>query len=198
MPAAPSMVPADDARRRRLLDAAFGVFMRFGYRKTSMDEVARAADLSRQGLYLHFPSKEGLFLDTLDHALGKAVGAAAAHLGAAEPGLEDRLVAAFDAWLGPSVGLVGDTTDVFEVSHTLGGAVVARQQGLFAEVVTKALRASGLAAAYKPAGLTARQLTDTLYATARGLKELCASRADFGARIAVAARAICLPLRREK
>jgi len=40
----------DDLRRRRLLDVALATFLRFGFRKTSMEEVARAAGLSRQGL----------------------------------------------------------------------------------------------------------------------------------------------------
>jgi AcrR family transcriptional regulator len=50
-----------DSRRRSLLDAALTVFSRYGYQKTSMDEVARSAQLSRQGLYLHFATKEELF-----------------------------------------------------------------------------------------------------------------------------------------
>jgi AcrR family transcriptional regulator len=49
-----------DSRRRALLDAALAVFSRYGYQKTSMDEVARSAQLSRQGLYLHFATKEEL------------------------------------------------------------------------------------------------------------------------------------------
>jgi len=57
------------------------------------------------------------------------------------------------------------------------------------------VRSSGLPAAYKPAGLSARQLVETLQATARGLKHGCASRAEFGERMGAALRALCLPLR---
>ena len=53
---------------------------------------------------------------------------------------------------------------------------------------------AGLPAAYKPAGLTARQLADTLRATAIGLKHTAASRAAFVDAFTVAVRAICLPL----
>ena len=52
---------ADRTRQERVLAAALGVFGRYGFRKTSMDEVARAAGISRQGLYLYFASKEALF-----------------------------------------------------------------------------------------------------------------------------------------
>jgi AcrR family transcriptional regulator len=51
-----------------LLDAALGVFSRFGYRKTSMDEVARMADFSRQGLYFYYAAKEDLFRATVLHS----------------------------------------------------------------------------------------------------------------------------------
>ena len=51
--------PADD-RRDTLFHAAAGVFPRYGFRKTSMDDLARAAGLSRQARYLHFATKEAL------------------------------------------------------------------------------------------------------------------------------------------
>ncbi|MBF6264778.1 TetR/AcrR family transcriptional regulator [Nocardia farcinica] len=36
-----------------------------------MDDLARAAGLSRQGLYLHFPTKEALFHAAVQHLIGK-------------------------------------------------------------------------------------------------------------------------------
>ena len=44
------------------------LFLRFGYRKTSMDDIARAAGVSRQALYLWFPNKEALFCAVVDRA----------------------------------------------------------------------------------------------------------------------------------
>jgi AcrR family transcriptional regulator len=41
------MAEAGDERRRRLEEAALGVFLRWGFRKASMDEVAQAAGVSR-------------------------------------------------------------------------------------------------------------------------------------------------------
>src|SRR6187455_2361307 len=96
----------DDPRRCRLLDAALGVFTRFGFRKTSMDEVARAADLSRQGLYLHFATKEELFRATVEMALRRALDDAAARLRDADLATEDKLVRGFDEWLGRYVGMM--------------------------------------------------------------------------------------------
>src|SRR5262245_5573714 len=61
------------ARREKILDAATGVFVRYGFKKTSMDDVARAAGLSRQGLYLHFPNKVDLFRGVVAHFVDAAL-----------------------------------------------------------------------------------------------------------------------------
>ena len=62
------------ARHESLLQAAFGVFLRYGYKKTSMDDLARAAGLSRQGLYLHFANKDALFNDPDSPVAGNPMG----------------------------------------------------------------------------------------------------------------------------
>lgn len=49
-----------DERRPLLLQAAREVLLRFGYRKTSLEDVAREAGVSRATLYNYFPSKAEL------------------------------------------------------------------------------------------------------------------------------------------
>jgi AcrR family transcriptional regulator len=49
------------------LAAAVKVFFQFGYRKTSMEDVAAAAGVSRQTLYLQFHHKERLFRAALEY-----------------------------------------------------------------------------------------------------------------------------------
>lgn len=186
---------ADDARRRRLLEASVSVFARYGFRKTSMEEVARAADVSRQALYLHFATKEELFRAAVRHLLETSLSGATTRLADGSLPIGDRLVFALDAWMGRFVGAMGGgAVDLVEASNALLGPVVAEHEERFVDAVVKSLRASGLAAAYKPAGLTARQLADTLYATARGLKHGSSTRASFVEGLALAVRALCLPL----
>lgn len=185
-----------DPRRSRVLDAALAVFTRFGFRKTSMDEVARAADLSRQGLYLHFPTKEELFRATVKWALECALEAATARLRDPALAIDARLIGGFDQWIGRYVGMLRGASfaELTELRDTLVGPLITEYEAQFSEAVTRAIRSSGLPAAYKPAGLTARQLADTLYATARGLKHTSESRAAFVESFTVAVRAMCLPL----
>lgn len=183
---------ADDPRRRRLLEAAMTVFMRHGFRKASMDEVARAADVSRQGLYLHFETKEALFRETVRAFLDTGLALASARL-ADEPRLEAKLVGAFDEWIGRYVGMVSaGASDLVEASKALVGPLVAEKETAFVDAVARTLRASGILRAYK--GLTARQLADTLHAAARGLKHGCASRGEFVEQFTVAARIVCAPM----
>src|ERR1700721_3126433 len=111
---APPPLPSQaDPKACALLDAAVGVFARFGFRKTSMDDVARAAGVSRQGLYLSFASKEELFRRALAHSLRNQLAAAISALSVAEDSLEIRLIAACVAWSGRFVGSMGaDVADL--------------------------------------------------------------------------------------
>jgi AcrR family transcriptional regulator len=61
-------------RRERILDAAFTVFSRNGYRQAGVDEVGRQADTSKGGVYFHFPTKEALFLELLKTTADRLVG----------------------------------------------------------------------------------------------------------------------------
>ena len=71
---------AKQAKQEALLQAAVATFLRYGWKKTSMDDVARAANVSRQGLYLHWTSKEALFKDAVVFFIGAGVDAAIAAL----------------------------------------------------------------------------------------------------------------------
>ena len=58
--------PQPETTRGAILEAARGRFLRFGPRKTTMDEVARAAGCSRTTLYAHFRNMEDLYGSLLD------------------------------------------------------------------------------------------------------------------------------------
>jgi TetR/AcrR family transcriptional repressor of mexJK operon len=53
--------PRSARKRRAILDAATTLFLRNGYRGTSMDEIAAVARVSKQTVYKHFADKERLF-----------------------------------------------------------------------------------------------------------------------------------------
>lgn len=196
--AAASADPSDD-RKTALLDAAAGVFLRFGFKKTSMDDVARAGGLSRQGLYLHFASKDELFAAALLHLQDTALTAARARLHDDTKPLVDRLVDSFSVMHG--LHFTHNTTieHMAELKQAVPpslAAVVATRQGRFAVDVIKVLRAEGLpsskASSSKAASkLSAKDLVLTLEAAAMGLKHSAPSLAAYQQHMRVVARVVC-------
>ncbi len=53
--------PQISQRAERILEAATDLFARYGYDKTTMEDIAAAAEVSKGALYLEFASKEALF-----------------------------------------------------------------------------------------------------------------------------------------
>jgi AcrR family transcriptional regulator len=70
--------------RIRILDAAMLVFRRHGFRRSSIEQAAEAAGLTRQGLYHHFKSKEALFRAVIEQLHENALAAEIAAANAAE------------------------------------------------------------------------------------------------------------------
>ena len=59
----------DERRRKQILEAALHCFLTFGFSKTSMDDVAKKAGVSRPLIYLKFANKEDLFRGVFDHLM---------------------------------------------------------------------------------------------------------------------------------
>ena len=59
-------VARDAARRAEIVEAAKACFLRYGYGKTSLDDIAREAKLSRPLLYRKFANKEAIFSAVYD------------------------------------------------------------------------------------------------------------------------------------
>jgi AcrR family transcriptional regulator len=97
--AATARRPGADTKREAIFDAALELFGRYGYRRTSIDDIARAAGVAKGTVYLYVENKEALFRtlaqSLLDGVLENA--RAAAGRGGAIAG---RLLAILDAKFG--------------------------------------------------------------------------------------------------
>ncbi|ANJ10126.1 TetR/AcrR family transcriptional regulator [Streptomyces parvulus] len=175
----PSTV-ADTDRRTLVLDSAMVTFARFGYRKTSMEEVARAADISRPGLYFLFSSKEALFRAAVTQALERDVAAVEHILGETDRPLPERLVRAFDQWAGRYIGpLTRDVAAVIEGNPDLLGEVVETVPRRFEELITRAI-------AVESGQDAAPLVAQTLISASIGVKHQAASREFYLGRLKVA------------
>jgi AcrR family transcriptional regulator len=65
------------------------------------EDLARAAGLSRQGLYLHFETKESLFKATVLRIVSQSRAKHRAALQRDDLDVEERLLAAFEALVAP-------------------------------------------------------------------------------------------------
>jgi AcrR family transcriptional regulator len=51
-----------DERQNQVLNAALSVFGRYGFKRTSMEDIAKEAGISRAALYLRFENKAAIFM----------------------------------------------------------------------------------------------------------------------------------------
>jgi len=58
-----------DEKKQQLLNAARTVVARFGYRKTTLEDIAAEAGVSRATLYYYFPNKEEVFRALIVHEI---------------------------------------------------------------------------------------------------------------------------------
>ena len=170
-------------RRAGVLDSALTTFARFGYRKTSMDAIARSADISRPGLYFLFASKEELFRAAVLRGLEDDLSNAEAVLGERDRPIRARVLAAFDLWAGRYVGPgARDLAAVIDESPGLLGEIVVDLPQRFADLVTAALVASlsGESAA------SCAQIAQMLISASIGIKHQVEDRVSYNERFAVA------------
>lgn len=72
-------------KKRRILEAATELFISQGYRKTSVDEVARQAAVAKGTVYLYFKTKSDLLLHAIALEKSRYVGGALAILAGDQP-----------------------------------------------------------------------------------------------------------------
>ena len=107
----------DNEKRTRILHAAQSLFIRYGVKRTSIDEVARAADIAKGTLYLYYDSKEMLFAEVAKNICADIL--AEAKKAAAMPApLGERLVGILDAEIGVMHRLIEQSPHVRELTET--------------------------------------------------------------------------------
>jgi AcrR family transcriptional regulator len=179
----PDAGAADGGRRELVLAAALDTFARYGYQKTSMEDVARAAAISRPGLYLLFGSKQELFRAAVTQALDRSLAAVSEVLADTNRPLRDRLLDAFDRWTGRYIGAMSREVNSIagEYAEMLGPAV-AEYPARFAALLSAAL-------AQSPDTATAARsapVAQTLISTSIGIKHEVTTREAFLERLATA------------
>src|SRR6202047_936001 len=113
------------AKPNAIVLAALELFARFGYRKTSIDDIAKAAQVAKRTVYLHFENKAAVFLAILEY-LGEQVRQRCAAAERASGTAVDRLTGLLDAYFGMAFELFSKSEHMPELEETFSKLARAR------------------------------------------------------------------------
>jgi AcrR family transcriptional regulator len=163
-----------DDRAGHILDSALTVFRQYGYAKTTMQDIARAAGMSRAALYLHFAGKEELFRAGSRRAHSRALGLVDASL--AEKGdVLSRIDTAMTAYFTELTAQISSSAhggELFDATHTITEDVVGEARTALVARLTVALEEAAEAGEVRFAAVdtTAEDLALLLLSVMDGLK----------------------------
>ncbi|MDO8421939.1 MAG: helix-turn-helix domain-containing protein [Parvibaculum sp.] len=170
-----------------ILDAALELFRQYGYRRTSMEDIAGAANVAKGTLYIYFKSKDELF-EALARRLAEQVGLNVREVLARDLPFEDKVLAVLDAKIGFAFRLVLSSPHAAELTAPTSqlpddvfGPVDQELRASLAGLFRDAVKRGDVD--LKAAGLTPEGAVDTLLAAAHGAEFGAKSEDDFHDRL---------------
>ncbi len=117
-----------DEKQEKVIETARGIFLKYGYRRVTMGDIAEATKMSRPALYLVFPSKEEIltavvaetFAEMLDEIRKNIQDFATA---------EEQLASAFEIWSVRPFEMIEkspDARDLLESSYEFADKVTTK------------------------------------------------------------------------
>lgn len=171
------MTPRNDPDKSELiLEAARKRFAQYGFRRTSMEDIAGEAGIARPTLYLYFESKEDIFRSLSRRLFDEALARAEAAL-ASDATLVERLAGAFSGWSLELVELVTswpNAAELLDENHRIGADISLASVERFRKLLADALRRAAAEGEIDlaRAGLSAPRAAELLERAAHGLKDL--------------------------
>ena len=162
------------AKPRAIVLAGLKLFTQYGYRKTSIDDIANAAQVAKRTVYLHFENKAAVFLAILEY-LGDQVCQRCAAAESAGGTAAERLTGLLDAYFGMAFEIFSKSEHMPELEETFSMLARARIGDLNKEYENRlanflrSLQKTG-AIGRPPQGLTVEQIVHILVRTAEGAK----------------------------
>ncbi|WP_193164395.1 TetR/AcrR family transcriptional regulator [Microbulbifer hainanensis] len=176
--------------KEKILESSIRIFGKYGFKKTTMMDLARAADLSKQGIYLHFTSKEELFIAATTHYLNTGLELVDRALAETELTLEQRILNAMNAWFGRHYDTyLNGTWDVISTANSISQHDVESYKNDFQKKLTSALQASLPKSALGKC--TAREIAQTLFICGLAWKEQHESKEAFLNQISTCIKVCC-------
>jgi AcrR family transcriptional regulator len=187
-----------DTKRERAIKAARECFTLYGFKRTTMDDIAQKALISRPALYLLFPNKEALFR-TLSEQLHNAALVRAEAALRAEGTLVERLVAAFEGRDLEFIELVEHSAhgvELVDLKHAIAADIAEEAENSFQALLAEALHQAELRGeiAFDRIGIDAPQCAELLILAVSGVKRPPCSLAPYRQRLPPLIRVFCAAL----
>lgn len=163
-------------RRARILEGARTAFLKFGFARASMADIADGAGISRTALYHYFPGKEEV-LKALVEALHTKTHELATEALDRSDNLEVALRTLLEAKFGSALALMSESpngVELVDATHRLTGPATIAADKAFQDLIVQALERYGRS-------VDAHAVADTIFAAGKGLMRL----SDLHAPIAV-------------
>jgi AcrR family transcriptional regulator len=169
-----------DDKKSRILAAARSVFLRYGFKRVNMNDIAEAAGVSRPALYVLFKNKEEIFIEAylrwVDETIAQVEAAMAQ---TASP--KNKMARAFEIWaVGPFEMTMASFASQELVNCNFAFAQASREQGY---AIFEATIAPVVAALSETPPATSRiapdRIAHVLVSAVRGFKESAATPDDM-------------------
>ena len=166
-------IAATDPKRARILDGAMKVFLAYGFARTTMDDIARAADMSRPALYLLFKNKTDIYRAIAVMLLSRSLEQAKMAL-AGEGPFAGRMMRAIDESLISMMRAVHASphgAELLDMKSSLADLIGCWRGGLVKHIATAIEdEAAGNGVELAAKGLSAKLLADMLLDGLEGMK----------------------------
>ena len=163
----------------KIIAEAKKVFLRYGFRRTTMADLAKAAQMSRPALYLVFPSKEHVFMAVAERFMADALDEVRRGIPPLKTAVQ-KLTFAFELWYVRPYEMVlasPDAGDIFESGCELASEALNKAKADFEAIIADVLKP--LVRGQSRVKLPASKIAELLCGAAHGFKETAGDAAEL-------------------
>ena len=187
---------SSDERREQILQSALLTFGQYGYRRTTMGDLAAAAGISRPALYLLFRNKEDVFRSCAEWLLDLACRTAEQALQASSTPFPERLVVAVEErfiFLYQRLHLLPHAQELLDLGSTIAPDITHHMEVRTLDALTHAVAEADARGelALQRVGLSARVWAELLISGLHGLKTSLTPDERFADRARELVRVFC-------
>ncbi len=180
-------------RRSHIVGAATQIFLRYGFGRTTMADIAQASGLTRPTLYLTFPDKESVFqavIEAMIEAKMTQIRTGISNL----PTVDGKLLYACNAWAAEGYELVQahpDARDMFDLGFKTVCDAYQAFEDLLADILRDAVDQSAL-------DLSPAKLARSIVYALKGFKDVASSSDDLRSLIATHVAVVGAALQKDR